>query len=188
MLDERTYNRGAAVRVGLGSYEPEPFGYTYRSVPRWIEGWPDEQIDQLRKLWGEGFSATQIAKQLNGVFNTHRTRNAVIGKVNRLGLCARQVPARPAKRSVRVMREKARSLGPVAPRFKPEPVKRSSIVPPPSRNVSLNDRKPFECAAVTDSTRFEQRYCAHPTKTGSAYCPDHDAMFINIQPRKGKAA
>ena len=39
-------------------------------------GWTDERVSTLKKLWLEGLSASQIAKQLGGV-----TRNAVIGKV-----------------------------------------------------------------------------------------------------------
>ncbi len=46
--------------------------------------WTDERVDTLRRMWGEGQSASQIAKELGGV-----TRNAVIGKVHRLGLSNR---------------------------------------------------------------------------------------------------
>ena len=46
--------------------------------------WTDERVEILKKLWGEGQSASQIAKELGGV-----TRNAVIGKVHRLGLSNR---------------------------------------------------------------------------------------------------
>jgi GcrA cell cycle regulator len=42
--------------------------------------WTDERVELLQKLWGQGFSASQIANQLQGV-----TRNAVIGKIHRLG-------------------------------------------------------------------------------------------------------
>ena len=58
--------------------------------------WTDERVEVLKKLWAEGHSASQIAKQLGGV-----TRNAVIGKVHRLGLSGRntvaprQAPAAP---------------------------------------------------------------------------------------------
>ncbi|MGY9048018.1 hypothetical protein P775_25265 [Puniceibacterium antarcticum] len=52
--------------------------------------WTDERVEQLKKMWGEGQSASQIAKELGGV-----TRNAVIGKVHRLGLSNR-VGADPA--------------------------------------------------------------------------------------------
>lgn len=47
--------------------------------------WPPADCDLLRKLWGEGLSASEIAKQIGGV-----TRNAVIGKKWRLGLPPRQ--------------------------------------------------------------------------------------------------
>jgi len=46
--------------------------------------WTDERVEKLKELWGEGMSASQIAKALGGV-----TRNAVIGKVHRLGLSNR---------------------------------------------------------------------------------------------------
>jgi GcrA cell cycle regulator len=59
--------------------------------------WTDERVDKLKELWAEGMSASQIAKVMGGV-----TRNAVIGKVHRLGLSNRAGPggeeaARPAE-------------------------------------------------------------------------------------------
>ncbi|PWK59467.1 GcrA family cell cycle regulator [Roseicyclus mahoneyensis] len=50
--------------------------------------WTDERVELLKKMWGEGQSASQIAKELGGV-----TRNAVIGKVHRLGLSNRTTGA-----------------------------------------------------------------------------------------------
>ncbi|MCL3881240.1 GcrA family cell cycle regulator [Marivita sp. GX14005] len=52
--------------------------------------WTDERVELLKKMWGEGQSASQIAKELGGV-----TRNAVIGKVHRLGLSNRAGAAGP---------------------------------------------------------------------------------------------
>lgn len=52
--------------------------------------WTDERVETLKRMWNEGQSASQIAKELGGV-----TRNAVIGKVHRLGLSNR-VGAAPA--------------------------------------------------------------------------------------------
>ena len=51
--------------------------------------WTEERVEQLKKLWTEGLSASQIAKRLGDV-----TRNAVIGKVHRLGLEPRAKPQR----------------------------------------------------------------------------------------------
>ena len=58
-------------------------------------GWTDERVELLKKLWLEGLSASQIAKQLGGV-----TRNAVIGKVHRLGLSGRATPSQPSRPGV----------------------------------------------------------------------------------------
>src|SRR3954453_16165461 len=55
-------------------------------------GWTDERVELLKKLWRDGLSASQIAKQLGGV-----TRNAVIGKIHRLGLSGRSAPSRPSR-------------------------------------------------------------------------------------------
>lgn len=46
--------------------------------------WTDERVETLKRMWSEGQSASQIARELGGV-----TRNAVIGKVHRLGLSNR---------------------------------------------------------------------------------------------------
>ena len=46
--------------------------------------WTDERVETLKRMWSDGQSASAIAKELGGV-----TRNAVIGKVHRLGLSNR---------------------------------------------------------------------------------------------------
>ena len=58
-------------------------------------GWTEERVELLKKLWMEGFSASQIANELgDGV-----TRNAVIGKVHRLKLSGRAKPTSAAPRT-----------------------------------------------------------------------------------------
>jgi len=54
--------------------------------------WTDDRVEILKKLWVEGQSASQIAKELGGV-----TRNAVIGKVHRLGLSNRAASSSSSK-------------------------------------------------------------------------------------------
>ena len=49
--------------------------------------WTEQRIETLRKLWGQGQTASQIAALLGGI-----TRNAVIGKAHRLGLTGRPSP------------------------------------------------------------------------------------------------
>ena len=74
--------------------------------------WTDDRVDTLKKLWNDGESASAIAHQLGEV-----TRNAVIGKVHRLGLAGRanqsrkrnaaataRLSFRPARRSRKTVR------------------------------------------------------------------------------------
>ncbi len=55
--------------------------------------WTDDRVDVLKKLWGEGKTAAEIAKELGGV-----TRNAVIGKAHRLKLSNRVSPIQQNKK------------------------------------------------------------------------------------------
>ncbi len=58
----------------------------------WV--WTEERVESLKKLWQDGLSASQIAGELGGI-----TRNAVIGKVHRLGLSGRaKAPSSAAPR------------------------------------------------------------------------------------------
>jgi GcrA cell cycle regulator len=84
--------------------------------------WTDERVETLKKMWGEGQSASQIAKELGGV-----TRNAVIGKVHRLGLSNR-AGGGSAKAAPK---EKATSK-PSAPKAPPKP-KAATTAPPASK-------------------------------------------------------
>lgn len=82
-----------------------------------IEGdrmsWTDERVELLKKMWGEGQSASQIAKELGGV-----TRNAVIGKVHRLGLSNRATGTTAAKAEPK---EKPAAAATPKPKPKAEP-------------------------------------------------------------------
>ena len=83
--------------------------------------WTDERVETLKRMWAEGQSASQIAKELGGV-----TRNAVIGKVHRLGLSNRvegeDQPAAPAAPEPQPVAEPVAAAAPAeAPRVEPEP-------------------------------------------------------------------
>ena len=110
--------------------------------------WSEERVTLLRKLWAEGLSASQIAKQLGGV-----TRNAVIGKVHRLGLAGRATPSRPAKRPVRPAR--SRVIGPLAPRMRP-----ASSLP----HVAIPELEPirFEDGKTANVLTLNESMCKYP--------------------------
>jgi len=82
--------------------------------------WSDERVELLKKLWSEGQSASQIAKELGGV-----TRNAVIGKVHRLGLSNRNGAAasgaETAPKAKPAAKAEAKSKATTKPAAKAEP-------------------------------------------------------------------
>ena len=80
--------------------------------------WTDERVETLKKMWAEGQSASQIAKELGGV-----TRNAVIGKVHRLGLSNRVGPGSVAEEEVEAAPVEAPQPAAAAP-VKPAPAPR----------------------------------------------------------------
>ncbi len=88
------------------------------------QGWTEDRVGALKKLWLEGQSASQIAKQLGGGV----TRNAVIGKVHRLGLSGRAAPSQPARTTFRAPRP--RPAQPSAPRRIEAAQPRTAPVPP----------------------------------------------------------
>ena len=68
--------------------------------------WTDERVELLKKLWSEGLSDSAIATELGGV-----TRNAVIGKVHRLGLSGRaKAPAPAPQRRIKPTRAPSHPL------------------------------------------------------------------------------
>jgi GcrA cell cycle regulator len=136
-------------------------------------GWSDAAVETLKALWGDpDFSAAIIAQRL-GV-----TRNAVLGKVHRLGLSKPRTP-----RS---------SAGPVPPRRRR--LVRSAAVssPPPHRpaaewSESNPDVRPGLVSHLEDLPRRachwpigdpqapDFAFCGRPAGTGP-YCAGHAAV------------
>lgn len=137
--------------------------------------WTEGRVAWLRDYWAAGFSGAQIAKLLGGV-----TRNAVIGKVHRLGLATRAIPAgatkKPKQRPSRAFRKYKSKAQPA---FAPE-----TIAP---LQIPLIDLRANQCRAVTDTTKWEQRFCGHPVAFGSPYCGGHFTRFYCVAAAKADA-
>jgi len=92
--------------------------------------WTDDRVDLLKKLWSEGLSASQIAGRLGGV-----TRNAVIGKVHRLGLSGRATTSR-----MKSIRPRVRTN---APRRQQQRPNFRQLGNPAFRNLYQGEAEPF---------------------------------------------
>ncbi|SEM72314.1 GcrA cell cycle regulator [Palleronia salina] len=120
--------------------------------------WTDERVETLKKMWTEGQSASQIAKELGGV-----TRNAVIGKVHRLGLSNRgpgadkpeaEAEAAPEPAAATAAPEPAEAEeGPSTQSASPPATNRRAIIPagqPLPPQPSANEISPEALASVRE--------------------------------------
>ena len=146
--------------------------------------WSDDKVEQLKKLWDSGLSANQIAAELGNV-----TRNAVIGKVHRLGLSGRaKMPStaspRPRKarptQMVRVSRPMSRGNTALAQAFEVEteadPVAYDNVIPM-SQRVTLLELTGANCHwPVGDPATPEFFFCGNKSLTGLPYCAHHSRV------------
>jgi len=121
------------------------------------------------------------------------TRNSVIGKVHRLGLAggktyARTNLVRPKKprtaspgRVYQHPANVARQIQTAAPKIRVV----ESVEP---LNVPFAELQAFQCRAVTDDTRFAQRFCGHMRHEALPWCEAHAARFLSPAQERGKAA
>ena len=144
--------------------------------------WTDERVERLGKLWMEGRSASQIATELGlGV-----SRNAVIGKIHRLGLSGRTASPVQAEASADkpkpLMKPVTRVPVPVDPApiaqakpfALPQPLPISDVVIPFSDRVTIMDLRETMCRwPLGDPTSSEFRFCGCRTAGAIPYCSAH---------------
>jgi len=150
-------------------------------------GWTDERVELLKKLWQDGLSASQIAKQLGGV-----TRNAVIGKVHRLGLSGRAAPSKPARTVFKAPRPaRPVTAAPSAPRRIADASTAMVSAPTPVRYV---DETPGTATVLTlgahmckwpigDPSLDSFTFCGRRSGDGP-YCDEH--AHVAYQPSQAK--
>ncbi len=100
--------------------------------------WTDERIDQLKKLWEKGNTASQIAEELGGV-----SRNAVIGKAHRLGLKSRPSPVKSGDKKAKTARKaKEKVAKPKTKAAAPTPTKKSPAQAAPQASPAAKPAAP----------------------------------------------
>ena len=153
--------------------------------------WTDERVELLKKLWTDGLSASQIAGELGGI-----TRNAVIGKVHRLGLSGRAktnaASAQPRPRKVARAPSHPLTHRPAvhgntalavhlraAPEAEPEPeiAFDEDVVIPMSERVTIMELRDSMCRwPMGDPTTPEFRFCGAKALTSLPYCVHHSRI------------
>lgn len=163
--------------------------------------WTEDRVATLSKLWADGLSASQIAKQLGGV-----TRNAVIGKVHRLGLSGRAKPSRP---------KPAKTTAAARPKAAPKPAKvtakaaavESKPKAKPAQLPATIEQPPLEAKPLKDGTyatiltitdhmcKFpigdpkadEFRFCGRKTDPDEPYCTPHSMVAYQPSRRRNSS-
>lgn len=158
-------------------------GIRRNAKPNKFLGWTAERIAELRKFDGEGHSASQIAKLLGG----NLSRNAVIGKLHRLGI------ANPQRAPGRMMASKINQHGlkpptpiPAARTFQhgdgcsfdaapkaPRPPTTAGATPQ-SKNLRIADEGFSGCRWPTFGDGADTLFCCAAAE-GQTYCPTHQA-------------
>lgn len=150
-----------------------------------VPSWTDDRVELLRRLWEDGLSASQIASQLTGV-----TRNAVIGKVHRLGLSGRVKAGEPVatvrKKNPReaepeIIAEEATlqpemaSIAATAEAASvPQPAAPVAVALAVTRRVTIMDLRESMCRwPLGDPTSTDFHYCGDRSITGLPYCTHH---------------
>ena len=160
-------------------------------------GWTDDRVGALKKLWLEGQSASQIAKQLGGGV----TRNAVIGKVHRLGLSGRAAPSQPARTAATTFRTTrprpaptvaAAPAQPAAPRrleaVQPKPIQPVAPAPAPIPDLpgtaTVMTLGAHMCKwPIGDPSSREFSFCGRRASEG-VYCGEHARVAYQPQVKK----
>jgi GcrA cell cycle regulator len=158
----------------------------------WCFDWNDEAIARLMALWGVGFSASECGKRL-GV-----SRNAVIGKIHRLGLSGKyRRPRERARRMTKPKRDaasKRRDLLDVktpqksvtSPERCDAPFRKRDLSEEPRRgSFDLLDLKLGQCRYPHGERPF--RFCGAPVVDGYPYCLEHVELCYN-KPVAARAA
>jgi GcrA cell cycle regulator len=97
--------------------------------------WTDERIEQLKRLWENGMTASQIAEELGGV-----SRNAVIGKAHRLGLQSRPSPVKANDAGAASAPEAERPAVSPTPAPAPAPAAAATPAPAAAPSTEIVDR------------------------------------------------
>ena len=169
--------------------------------------WTDERVETLKKMWAEGQSASQIAKELGGV-----TRNAVIGKVHRLGLsnragssapapekkaakpAAKKAATKPAEKVVEVTVTPRKPIVPAGQPLPPQP-SANEISPETLANVrevekgakkiSLMELTERTCKwPIGDPATEDFWFCGLAVQQGKPYCEAH--VSVAFQPMSNR--
>jgi GcrA cell cycle regulator len=143
--------------------------------------WTPERITELKTLWLDGKSAREISAEFGGAVS----RNAVIGKLNRLGLSDKSrgdaVRAHVSRKTARRQQRARRAARPIAAVWQPNKSKAEDVPyrePPPDvpveKRVKHNDLEAHHCRwPCGDPKEADFGFCGSQKAPGVSFCKHH---------------
>lgn len=161
-----------------------PNKHSYKPAPSIADGvWNDETVAIVKKCYAKGLSASLIANEIFKETKRRVSRNAVIGKIHRLGL------APTGRQSPRKRKQHHKVLPGVAPSVpKKFIVQQTELVSvrdenePESKNLRLDELTAHQCRWPHGTKDYV--FCGHPIVPGTPYCAHHRARAY--QPTRAK--
>lgn len=174
--------------------------------------WTGERVELLKKRWSDGTSSREIAAEIGGV-----TRNAVIGKADRLGLPDHPNRSIDLGRVLQLMRSShskvevacrtgyslaaiERAIAKKRKSIQLEKLRRlryrqqqqraqilAQAPPLPPLNIHFKKLRRHSCRYITSGTGFEAVYCGRHLVRG-AYCAFHANLSYQSPRVSGVAA
>ena len=170
--------------------------------------WTKERTELLEKMWTEGKSAAEIAKELG----EGATRNAVIGKAHRMGLSGRPSPIKKKKATPAASTDKKTATTAAKPKKSAKPAAKKSAAPAaaapkglmpmpaapnnkerkaqtPGKGLSILDLTDRICKwPIGDPQESDFHFCGAPSHPGRPYCIDHCTEAYQALQKKAQAA
>lgn len=159
--------------------------------------WPEEDVEMLRDGWAKGLSAGQISRKFNGKYS----RNAVIGKVHRLGLSGRGPSSTPRPprntRPRKYLSPSQRRL--FSPRLSPRPdytpqprlaaeLAEIKALPPIDPSLTVLRLTTYTCRfPIGEPDQAGFTFCGRTCDAEEPYCCDHTKLaYTPGRPRQRK--
>jgi GcrA cell cycle regulator len=147
-------------------------------------GWTLDREDLLKKLHKEGLSASQIAARITST-GFECSRNAVIGKANRMGLTGGDKPRRSTRSPRKRQPKSGNSIntvfgGQIGRKSAKLFLEAEPFTPGPELVIPLNERKTIATLAandcrwpIGDPQHADFHFCGKAKEPGLVYCAHH---------------
>lgn len=134
--------------------------------------WPPEAVARLRELRQAGVAFSECTRALNAEFGATLSRNAVIGKAQRIGLCQ---PSASCRRPIRIIARARPSCDAITVASEP---------------VTVCHARPYHCRwPLGDPKSPDFRFCGARRLEPLPYCPSHALIaYRPASKRKERAA